>query len=222
MFDKRKAEKAEKDHAAATSAAAYEAHLAHDAWQASTLQQTIARVDGVMLKKGETAYLSIGGAGLVEPRRAPGQSSGGSHGVSLRVAKGMSYRVGQSRGTYTQGAEQPTVIDHGTFVVTDQRCVFVGSKRSTEWAFSKLLGFSLEGDSVAIFNVSNRQKASGVTYPPQRDHLFDAIVASAIAKFSSADQHDALVAELAAEYATVWQTWNVLQSAPGALSPPQA
>ena len=37
------------------------------------------------------------------------------------------------------------MTDTGSFVVTNQRCVFVGSKRSTDWAFSKLLGYSLDG-----------------------------------------------------------------------------
>ena len=61
-------------------------------------------------------------------------------------------------------AEVPTVTDTGSFVVTNQRCVFVGSKRSTDWSYSKLLGYSLDGEAVAMFDVSNRQNATGVKY----------------------------------------------------------
>jgi acyl-CoA reductase-like NAD-dependent aldehyde dehydrogenase len=40
-------------------------------------------------KKGERLYLVGEGAGLVEPRRLPGQWVGGHRGVSVRVAKGV-------------------------------------------------------------------------------------------------------------------------------------
>ncbi len=222
MFEKQKAERAATDHAAAVAQAAAVAHEAHAAWQASKLEQTVPSVSGVMLKKDEVAYGTIIGAGLVEPRRAPGQWSGASHGMSFHVAKGVNYRVGQSRGTYTQGEERPTVIDSGLFVITNQRCLFVGSKRSTEWAYSKLLGFSLEGVGVAIFNVSNRQKASGVSYSPNLETVFDAIVAAAIARFQGEDSHRALVAELEANYAATYNAWNSLQTAgPSALPTPR-
>src|SRR6478736_6216018 len=73
--------------------------------------------------------------------------------------------------------EGSTVSDTGLFVVTNQRCVFVGSKRRTEWAYSKLLEYSLEGEGVAMFTVSNRQNATGVMYIVDMEPQIDATIA---------------------------------------------
>jgi len=212
MFEKRKAAAAELDRQTAVNRAAHAATQAHEAMEAARLEHT-SRLDGVMLKKGEDAYLSVQGAGLIEPRRAPGQWSGGSHGVSFRVAKGVSYRVGASRGTYTQGAERPTMIDTGLFAVTNQRCLFVGGKRTTEWLYTKLVGFSLDGAATAVFNVSNRQKASGVVYTADVEHICDTVIAAAIAQFQGPEQHAALVAELEADYRVAWHEWRTAEQA---------
>ncbi|CAN0263053.1 unnamed protein product, partial [Phaeothamnion confervicola] len=164
-FEKMKQAKAarEADRAAAVhqqriAAKEWEMRQAYDALEASKLtdENGPPRIPGVVLKKDEVAYGSIQGAALIEPRRTPGQWTGGSKGVSFRIAKGVTYRVGNTRGTYAQGEERPTPVDTGLFVVTNQRCIFIGGKRSTEWAYAKLLGFSLDGEAVAMFNVSNR------------------------------------------------------------------
>lgn len=119
----------------------------------------------LQLKKGEQAFLAIRGVALVEPRHLPGQWVGRSQGVSFRVAKGVSYRVGASRGTYQQGAEVPTPIDDGTATITNRRVVFQGMKQSREWLFPKLLGFQHdEALPMTAIQVSNRQKVSGVLY----------------------------------------------------------
>src|SRR5579859_6504495 len=94
----------------------------------------------IALKKGERGLLVVNGAGLFESRRGPGQFVGRSQGVSIPLGhSGVRYRVGQSRGHYVQGTEEPTVIDSGTVVVTNQRVVFVGANRTTEWAYAKLI-----------------------------------------------------------------------------------
>jgi hypothetical protein len=81
--------------------------------------------------------------------------------------------------------------------VTNQRCLFMGQKRTTEWAYAKLVGFSLEGDGgTAVFNVTNRQKASGVLYGTEREAEIEATIAAAIARFQGDAPWRALVAEL--------------------------
>lgn len=127
----------------------------------------------LQLKKGEQAFVAIRGVALVEPRRLPGQWVGRSQGVSFRIAKGVSYRVGASRGTYQQGAEVPTPIDNGTATITNRRVVFQGMKQSREWQFSKLLGFQHdEALPMTAIQVSNRQKVSGVLYDWQTAEAF--------------------------------------------------
>lgn len=119
----------------------------------------------LMLKAGEQVFTIAQGAGLVEPRRLPGQWVGRSQGVSVRIAKGLTYRVGANRGTYQQGAEVPTAIDFGTITVTNQRVVFQGAKQTREWLYSKMLGFQHDPDApVTYLQVSNRQKTSGFLY----------------------------------------------------------
>ena len=125
----------------------------------------------IITKKGEEILITARGAGLAETRRQRGHYSGGSHGVSFRIAKGVRYRVGAHRGTFEQGEEAQTLIDTGTFVVTNMRAVFVGSKQNREWAWSKLISVSRDampsGDEMLLMAVSNRQKVSGVIGDPE-------------------------------------------------------
>lgn len=89
---------------------------------------------GLSLKRGEAALWG-GGGQLVEPRRTPGTYQGRSQGVSLRITKGVWYRVGASQGTFVPGTDEQTVIDGGGIVVTTTRVVFRGSRASREWQF---------------------------------------------------------------------------------------
>lgn len=201
-----------------------EVNRAYAAWNASRLLEADTHVQGVPLKKDEVAYLILDGVGLVEPRRDPGKWVGASQGVSFKVAKGVRYRVGQSRGTFQQGEERPQVIDSGRGIVTNQRMLFVGPKRTTEWAFSKLVGFSLEEDGMAIFNVSNRQKASGFAYQPDVDHIVDAVVAAAIAQYHSSEDRAAVSDELLTIYTEARAAWSAAggeQPSLGAWGPPR-
>ena len=197
---------------AAAPGALVEVRRVHDALEASRLPFAETRVDGVMLKAGEVAHVVVSGAALVEPKRLPGQWQGGSRGVSIRIAKGVSYRTGSSRGTYQQGAEILTPVDEGRFVVTNRRCVFIGSRRTTEWSYSKLVGFSLEGEGVAFFNVSNRQKTTGVLYGTEYENKLDTTIAAAIARAQSEQNHQRLVRELEDEYRYVYEVWQALQA----------
>ena len=215
MFEKHKEAKAEAERNHAVQLREQDAERllsvatqSHEVLMAAKLEKTFGVASGIVLKKSETAFGTVSGAGLVEPRRAPGQWAGASHGVSFKVAKGVRYRVGQSRGHFVQGEERPTVIDTGTFAVTDQRCVFVGTKRSTEWSYSKLLGFSLDGDALVIFNVSNRQKASGVLYGKEHEAIFDTLIAAAIARFQGRDSHEQLIAEFEQVYREDYAAWQ--------------
>src|SRR5207247_10303163 len=67
-----------------------------------------------------------------------------------------------------QGSEVPTAVDTGTATITDRRVVFQGSRRSREWDFTKLLGYHHDAQQpVTLFQVSNREKVSGLLYDRQ-------------------------------------------------------
>jgi hypothetical protein len=122
----------------------------------------------LQLHTDERVFMIFTNAALIEPRRERGHYQGGYSGFSFRVAKGVRYHVGGTRGTYVQGAEVPTPIDMGTVTITNQRVVFEGSKQAREWSFDKLLGHEDHSEAPwTALPVSNRQKVSGFMYDAQ-------------------------------------------------------
>ena len=115
-----------------------------------------------VLKKGEVAIDSVP-AKLLEYRSGGSSYQGGSQGVSIRIAKGLSYRVGSNRGQLVRNPEALQVIDNGDATFTNQRVVFGGQSQTREWAFDKLVDFNAgDNGTQVMISVSNRQKVSGL------------------------------------------------------------
>ena len=115
-----------------------------------------------VLKKGEVAIDSVP-AKLLEYRSGGSSYQGGSQGVSIRIAKGLSYRVGANRGQLVRNPEQLQVIDSGDATFTNQRVVFGGQSQTREWSFEKLVDFNAgDNGTQVMISVSNRQKVSGL------------------------------------------------------------
>jgi hypothetical protein len=139
----------------------------------------------ILLKKSEFPILVITNVGLVEMGREGGSYQGGSQGVSLRVMKGVSYRVGGHRGTFVPTPETLKVVDKGTAVVTNQRVVFQGSGKTREWLFTKLIGVDHDPElGMSMLHVSNRQKASGLAYGEDISDAFRLRMDVALAHFT--------------------------------------
>lgn len=152
----------------------------------------------VALKKGERAVAVLGGCALIESRRAPGHYAGGYSGFSFKIAKGVRYHTGGSRGTYVPGDEQPTAMDVGTVTVTNQRVVFQGSKQAREWSYSKLIGIQHDPQRPwTAIQVSNRQKVSGFFYDDEHTAEVRFRLALGVALFN--DATDELAASLERE-----------------------
>lgn len=182
LLDKRRERKAEaeRQRQQAQAAAETEHQRVQAAEQAEQREQALELLEGFIEesrvfsgvdapgfeeKKGERTFAILEGVALIEPRREPGKIEGRSSGVSFRVAKGVNYRVGGSKGTFVQGPDVPTPIDGGTAFVTNQRVVFRGNKATREWAWAKLV--SLDHDDTLPWTslpVTNRQKTSGLFY----------------------------------------------------------
>ena len=138
---------------------------------------------------GDDCPLWAGVAHLVEPRRQPGHYTGGSSGVSVPVGFGIRTRVGSSHGSYTPGADIQSPVDLGRAAITDQRIVFVGSRSTREWAFSKLLAVNYVANGAAVLlPVSGRGTVSGL----QAEAWYDLRLYISIALF--AHQHGLQVA----------------------------
>ncbi|WP_208109587.1 DUF2510 domain-containing protein [Microbacterium sp. BK668] len=111
----------------------------------------------LITKRGEVAYLAQPVALMKEV--AVREMRGGSRGVSVRIAKGVSYRVGQSRARSVVVGTQLQVQDTGDLVLTNERAVFVGNRRTLEFRYDRLIGMEEFADGLRL-NVSNRQLAS--------------------------------------------------------------
>jgi hypothetical protein len=140
-------------------------HLEQAATKLEGLSKDLAPISlpGFAEAKGEKAYFKLDNVSLTEWRSTGSSYQGGSQGVSFRIAKGVSYRVGQSRGTLTKNPEQLQVVDQGSAIFTDKRIVFAGTKSNREWDFSKMVNVDVGTNGIYVnIAVSNRQKNSGL------------------------------------------------------------
>lgn len=106
----------------------------------------------IVLKKNEIAHFVVG-ANLLEERVVSRSYKGGSHGVSFRIAKGLTYRVGQSRGKLVSEKGIVTV-DSGDFIITNQRLIFSGGKKSFSYEYRRLLAWNMYSDGI-LLNIDN-------------------------------------------------------------------
>lgn len=212
LLDKRRERKAEAEaQAGAERQRAQATELADQREQALELLEgfveeahTFSGVDapGFEEKKGERTFAVLTGVALIEPRRQPGKIEGRSSGVSFRIAKGVNYRVGASKGTFVQGPDVPTPIDVGTAFITNQRVVFRGDKATREWAWSKLI--SLDHDDTLPWTslpVSNRQKTSGLLYDEAHSPMIRFRLQLGLAHFQG--RVDELASDLEGQLATL-------------------
>lgn len=134
----------------------------------------------IITKRGEELLLIAYGARLTETRRGRKTSyRGSSHGMSIRIAKGVYYRPSVHQGSIEPAPEQTVVIDgddgDGVFVVTNQRAVFRGNLQTREFRWDKLVSATPEsfGSSyLLMLPVENRQRVSGVWVGDDEDADF--------------------------------------------------
>ncbi|GAC1364765.1 MAG: hypothetical protein NVSMB32_07630 [Actinomycetota bacterium] len=170
-------------------------HQALQAWQQDDqmLQRCLALIrsgpgaaDGMVLKRGEGCFFTYRNSSLIESRRSQGHYVGGYSGFSFRIAKGVQYHVGGTRGHYVAGPDQPARIDSGTLFFTTQRLVFLGTRQNREWAFAKLLGYQHDPSAPrTLVAVSNRQKVSGFEYSAEHALLVHFVVALCLAAYQA-------------------------------------
>jgi hypothetical protein len=83
---------------------------------------------------------------------------GGYRGFSFRVAKGVTYRTGWGRGHSVVVGTNLVAEDSGLLALTSKRAVFVGSRKTVELPYSKLINLGIFSDGVQ-FHMGNRTQA---------------------------------------------------------------
>jgi hypothetical protein len=102
----------------------------------------------IALKHGETLQWLFQGVALNEPK-ALTSYIGGSHGVSVRLAKGLSYRVGAYKG---QRVEHTKIVRVGTgnLCVTTRAVYFLSGANSKKTPLSGLVSVNAYDDGIIV------------------------------------------------------------------------
>ena len=137
------------------------------------LNQTIQKAGEIVLWTAKGQFHEAG--------RGAGTYQGSSQGFSIPVVAGIRYRVGATRGTYVSGDPIQKYGEVGDVILTTNRVLFNGMFNTKEWAFSKWNGAAASADETDyIFNVSNRQKTSGVLFGARDGREFNRFLSCAL------------------------------------------
>lgn len=137
-------------------------------------------VHNVVLRKGEICYWEER-ATLYEEKVVRSGYQGGSRGVSIRVMRGVSFRVGNHRGNFvSEKADMP--VAEGSLVVTNRRLIFRGDRKSFESKFEKVLELELFRDGI-FYSESNRQKRRMIKFQSNNGEVVGEIIQAALSRF---------------------------------------
>jgi len=134
-------------------------------------------VPNVILQKSEAAYWSEP-ASILEQRVVRRRYEGGSHGVSIRIAKGLSYRVGAHRGQVVTDKEVQAVSS-GELIITTKRVIFRGNTKSFNLRLNKLLELKFYSDGVRLTDDKGKPRIVRFSDKSNTD-IVNAILAYAI------------------------------------------
>ncbi len=110
----------------------------------------------INLQRGESIIWAFSGTELFEERRQR-HYVGGSQGVSVRIMKGVYYRVGAFKAQPIECTARVT-IDRGIFVVTNRHVYFHGSSKSFRIPYSKMVSIQPFSDGIGITKDSSNAK----------------------------------------------------------------
>lgn len=152
---------------------------------------------GYLLDPDEFAVAHVTGALYLENVKAPTRYTGGYGGVSFPIFGRVRVNTGRTGGRIIPGEESITPTDDGNALITNQRVMFVGAKRTHEWDFSKMVSVSHSPAGYTVFAMKGRGKPAGIAYgkEPATEVQFRLELASAMARGTL----DRYVAELEAE-----------------------
>ena len=121
------------------------------------------------LRAGEAYVYHLDSVALIEARRGTRVTTRRTDAFTVALAKGFYYTAAGGKSVSPEPDDELRTIDSGRVTFTNQRVVFVGSKQTREWDFSKLLGWDEGPGGQLTIAVSNRQKVSGVQMTDRND-----------------------------------------------------
>lgn len=114
----------------------------------------------VILKKTEKAIVVLPNITFKEPRSVR-TSVGGYGGPTIRIAKGISFKLGGAS-SRSVSHDEIKAIDQGTLTITNKRLIFTGTMKTPNYNLSKILSINDFKDSIAIQR-ENKQKTEYFT-----------------------------------------------------------
>lgn len=102
----------------------------------------------IVLKKGEQVIWLFNNSPYLEDRTRR-RYVGKSQGVSIRLAKGLYYRVGASAGEAVDTVER-VQVDTGSVVLTDKHVYFAGQQKSLRIPFQKIISMVRFSDGIGV------------------------------------------------------------------------
>lgn len=109
----------------------------------------------IILKKTETPILVLPNVSLKEPHTVH-TSIGGYGGPTIRIAKGISFRLGGASSRSVSHEEIQT-IDQGTLTITNKRLSFTGKMKTLNYNLNKIISIAEYEEGIAIQR-ENKQK----------------------------------------------------------------
>jgi hypothetical protein len=130
----------------------------------------------LMLNVGEETLCILPNVSLKEPR-AIRKSSGSYGGPSIRIAKGVSVRLG-TFGSTSESHQEIRMIDKGILTLTNKRLVFSGELKTIQFEFRKIIQIDPFTDGIGIHRLG-REKTQYLTWIGEIGHI----------EFSQEDRH---------------------------------
>ena len=115
--------------------------------------QPIRPTTTIVLQQSEEFYFECPAVSYAEHSYTAYQ--GGTQGVSLRIMRGVSYRIGGYRGQ-GQRHEKLEVDDNGTLLVGSKRVLFVGKRKSIEVPNAKITSVEVFSNGLRI-DIANKK-----------------------------------------------------------------
>ena len=119
---------------------------------------------GFLLNDSERPVAYMPGTIFLEVVRSPSTYSGGYGGVSFPLFGRVRLNTGRMRGQVTPGDESIKSTDEGTTMITTERIMFTGAKRTQEWKFAKMMSITHHALGYSIFATSGRSKPTGIGF----------------------------------------------------------